>query len=419
MNIRKKQIIMLTVLIVGIISLGIGFATFSNTLTISATANVAPDPDSFKVVFSNLNNDIDENDVVPTLQPNTLVATDGNIDNDNGPTLSDLSVTFIEPGQKVEYDLYIYNAGAYIAYLNSITFRGLKYCTPENNTVHYVDDACPSISMTVKLGNDIYTETVKNVTGHNLAVGGYETVKITLEYASNGARADGPFTVHFPDVSLYYVTIPGEAEEYRNLAYSEVFNNPSICDGHDAITIGEENFCVISSNTSSMKVITEKLLSNSISSPRQTTSSPAIVAFGQSQYWDSSYLPSRFGSLEYPYVYDEHSLLYPYIEAYKNYLRTLGADVLEARLISNEELTDLGCQYGQSSGNVSYCMSSPNRWLFSPVAGTYYWVGNAIGTDSGFMMCLNDSGDFSANLGHSPYGVTGYGIRPVIELYIP
>ena len=231
---RKQKTILIVLLVVGILAISIGFAAFSNNLNIVPQAKVDPTGEKFQVVFSNANNAIDDEDpVTPTKTPNTITATNGTIDNTTNPTLSNLSTSFTEPGQKVEYNLYVYNAGAYVANLNSVTFKGTKSCTPANNTVNYVDQACNSITMTVKIGNSTYGSTTQNITGHSLNPKGYETVKVTIEYASNGALADGPFTVNFPDVSLYYVTKTGVNEQVASTFTGTIYRNSG-----DMISIG-------------------------------------------------------------------------------------------------------------------------------------------------------------------------------------
>jgi len=226
-NYRRRQIIIIVALVVALLSFGVGFAAFSTTLSIKSSAEVNPNSGTFNVVFSNINNGIDDNAVVPTKTPSTLTATNGVINNSSSPVLSNLSATFTEPGQKVEYDLYVYNAGEYVAYLNSVTFKGAKSCTATDANTNYVAEACDSITMNVKVAPDTYTSTTQNIIGHSLAKGGYETVKVTIEYAANGVRADGPFNISFPDVSLYYVTVAGVNEEYTDSgtqSYSMIYS---------------------------------------------------------------------------------------------------------------------------------------------------------------------------------------------------
>ena len=70
-----------SILAVAVLALSVGFAAFSNTLTIQSQASVAPDANTFKVVFSNKSDSEDTNDVTPTVTPTTISASAGKIDN--------------------------------------------------------------------------------------------------------------------------------------------------------------------------------------------------------------------------------------------------------------------------------------------------------------------------------------------------
>lgn len=115
------------------------------------------------------------------------------------------------------------------------------------------------------------------------------------------------------------------------------------------------------------------------------------VAFSTKSYWEDIKV--------YPaYVFGSGSITYDYVVNYKNYLEKLGILILDARLISYEELKTLGC-------------SSSCKNTFSWVYSTNYWSG-------------------SANWGYGLYVVTiegGFntvdynrnedrGVRPVIEI---
>ena len=238
---RRKQIMTLSILVVSILVISIGFAAFSSTLRISSTANVNPNSSDFKVVFSNKSDSIDEGDVVPTNIPDTISASDGVIDNTTSPTLTGLQANFTAPGQKAVYNLYVYNAGKYIAYLNSVTLKGNKTCTPgEGASISLVGQACEDIIVSVKLGNDVYKETTTGITGKSIGIGQSIPIEITIEYLENGAVADGPFSVEFNDISLYYATVSGENEEYNGesgtLYTGEIYrNSPAILSIGDSI----------------------------------------------------------------------------------------------------------------------------------------------------------------------------------------
>ncbi len=212
---RTGQVIAFIALFVGIISLSIGFAAFSNTLTIKSNATVTPDSGIFNVDFSDDSTKVLVDPVTPVVTPNTLVATNGTIDNTGSPTISNISATFTEPGQKAVYTFYAYNAGELDAYLKSIAFANAtggsttKVCTALTGTTDsLVQEACKGITLSVQVGSEAATiGSVSSITGHKLAKASSDTVVVTLEYAVNSASADGDFTVTFGDVTLNYSSV--------------------------------------------------------------------------------------------------------------------------------------------------------------------------------------------------------------------
>ena len=101
------------------------------------------------------------------------------------------------------------------------------------------------------------------------------------------------------------------------------------------------------------------------------------------------------------YVYDSNSVLYEYIENYKNYLISQRADIEDARLISFDELENLGC----SSSKIS-CTSAPS-WVYS----TSYWTGSS---NTGlYVWFVRSNGSFDD---YNYSGSHEFGVRPVIVL---
>lgn len=178
---KKAKVIAIVALIVGVIGLSIDFASFSNVLNIQSSANVKPDNSTMNVIFSSAESKAEVTEITPVVTPNSLVATNGIIDNSNDPTFSNLSATFTEPGQTAVYKFYAYNAG------------------------ELVQKACEKISIKVKVGNEFETSTCKaSITGHTLAKENGEAVIITLEYEAGTNRADGDFNVAFGNITLNY-----------------------------------------------------------------------------------------------------------------------------------------------------------------------------------------------------------------------
>lgn len=208
---KGYKILAVLALVVGVVGVTLGYAAFSNTLTITSSAEVHPDASKFNVDFSSSSSAVQTSAITPTLSPNNVTgftATNGTIDNTNDPTITNLSATFTEPGQSATYEFYAFNAGEYIAYLNSIVFSGTKTCTAASGTTQsLVDAACPGIKLSVQVGSENATETsMASITGHTLAKNTGELVTVVISYEANSAIADGNFTVTFPNVVLTYAS---------------------------------------------------------------------------------------------------------------------------------------------------------------------------------------------------------------------
>ena len=211
MNEKIHRVVSVIALILGVVGVTIGYAAFSNTLTITSSAEVRPDPSGFNVDFSSSGSTVATDPIAPSLSATAtgFSATNASINNTSAPVISNLKATFTEPGQTVTYNFYSYNAGQYIAYLNSITFNGSKSCTPATGTDSTLTaSACTGITLSVKVGNDNATTTdVSTISGHSLGVGSSETVQVVISYAAGSARADGNFDVTLPDIVLTYDSV--------------------------------------------------------------------------------------------------------------------------------------------------------------------------------------------------------------------
>ena len=212
---RGSQIMAIVALLLAVGGLSLGFAAFSQTLTIKSSAAVNPDANTFNVIFTNA--DQDGTSVTPTLSPATGFTADTATINNSDHDITGLKANFTAPGQTATYTFKAKNTGELQAYLNRITFNTVsgsspaaaKVCTPgTGTTAALVTAACDDISISVKVADDpAYTASNGSITGHTLAVGATENVVVTITYAEGGDRADGDFTVAFGDVSLLYGSV--------------------------------------------------------------------------------------------------------------------------------------------------------------------------------------------------------------------
>ncbi len=132
-----------------------------------------------------------------------------------------------------------------------------------------------------------------------------------------------------------------------------------------------------------------------------------VEKFSTNNYWyisQGSSMPKlnpNYGSSYPAYVYDSNSLLYNYIENYKNYLTGFDVNIFDARLIKSEEVENLGC-------NMSSCDDAP-EWLYS----TSYWTGSLSGVM--YFYAIRYYGILYPDESSNSYD---YGVRPVIEIPI-
>ena len=221
---KNRQGLTIAALIIAIVGLSIGFAAFSNTLSISSGASVNPSDANFVVQFSKLSGSDATGDQNPITPDNASYGVNGLIPTSNKRTLTGLKATFTAPGQSVTYSFYTKNAGALKAYLTSVNFAEVatgvtKQCTAKAvqspatpATQSLVNAACNGISLTVTLGSESFTQTTARAafttaTAHDLDAGDYETVTVVIAYAANSAQADGDFDVTFGDVTLNYSSV--------------------------------------------------------------------------------------------------------------------------------------------------------------------------------------------------------------------
>ena len=207
---RKNTTLILIITLVSVLGLSIAFAAFSSSLTVKGNATITPDSGNFKVVFSSSSTSLSTTNVSVTKTGNAHAGTP-TIDNSGNPTIKNLSASFTSPGEKIEYTFYARNEGSYDAYLSSVVFNNIngkssfKECVAgDGTTSSLVSAACNGIKVTTTVLSTSYTDTTLNITNHVLKKNNSELVKVTIEYVSGSAVADGPFTINFGKIYLTY-----------------------------------------------------------------------------------------------------------------------------------------------------------------------------------------------------------------------
>ena len=209
-NVNSKVKILI-ILVITVLGLSIGFAAFSSTLTISSTADIVPETGSFNVGLSKISGGLLAGNISPTINSNNSTANDINISNDNSSLLiSGASVVFRNSGT-VTYTFYAYNAGQYVAYLNSVVFNNVtgtnsfKRCEAISGTTQQqLTTACNSLSYQITIGSSTYTSTNANISNHELGIGDSETIVITI---TNNANEITNFSFEFGTIDITYGSI--------------------------------------------------------------------------------------------------------------------------------------------------------------------------------------------------------------------
>ena len=206
-----SKLFVVVILLIIVVGISIGFATYSTSLNIKSEATYLANPNNFRIDFSSSNVSVRTDPINPVVTPDYIQANRAIISNTMGAkTISGLGANFTAPGQKVEYVFYIANSGELEAYLKNIYFKNVegmestKVCEAKPGTnLSLVNEACQDIVLKVKIGNDFETNrSLNNILNYSISKGMFEKVTVSLEYITNGRRTDGDFKVIFGDVAL-------------------------------------------------------------------------------------------------------------------------------------------------------------------------------------------------------------------------
>lgn len=172
-NGREMKILVVAALIISIVAIGIGFAAFSETLTINGNASVQTS--SWKVKFSELGTA-------------TLTGTASEV---TKPTLSDTTIetynaTFKTPGDSVSYKIKVSNTGSYNAKITTATIS-VPSCTGKADAATAETDAtkvCDKLTYTLVYDTDDTQSAGQAVAvGDTLKAGETRPMVLTLKYA--------------------------------------------------------------------------------------------------------------------------------------------------------------------------------------------------------------------------------------------
>lgn len=387
---RKTLYIILSIVLISIFSLTIVYAALSVTLNIQGSA---------EVVASTWDIHLDNVKV-------TNGSISGTTPSITTPTTATFSTTLNMPGDFYEFTIDVVNDGSIDAMIDGVS-KTPTLTTTQAKYLNYIIE--------YQNGESINT---KQLVSKNSFV----RLKVRVEFRKDISASDLPTTSETLNLAFTVNYIQSDGTE-KGVTNNGIIYKPMLMSGDldtigSEIAIGDEHFYLISSNDDSVTMLAKYNLYVGgvfdVSTNRWTAFGEAAtgkqdlnmlgyisgqsIRKGTTKFSNTNYWSSTVSS--YPsYVYDSNSTLYNYVENYKTYLSTLGVTPTEARLITYEELTSLGC-----SGSI--CKNAPS-WVYA----TTYWSGSAYSSYN--VWNVYSYGDFHNN----NYSNNNYsGCRPVITI---
>lgn len=375
-NIQKHLFVSLLMLIV--LAVGIGYAVLSEQLTISNT--ISYDSMKWNVGFSAAidgGGTINSNPTILSDKKTIVVTCDVGISTSSETCISKATIkndsTFnvsLSSSPTITYnDTYINNVTLeWISNSSTVTESDML----ENNeskdirititTKELTEEMLPSQSMSVPITislNFEESEVIEILSGKGKAIG--DEVRIKNE--------------------RFYVL----SNDGTNVTLLSKYN----------LEVG--NYC---KGTTCSAIENPSGLQSDMTTGLKTTGKYGVVPFSSSSYWYSGSLLAKYGSTFPAYVYDENASVKTYMDNYENYIESLGVTVTSARVIKQEELIELGCS-GKTCKNSSY------NWLYT----TNYWTGTS--NRSYYLYYVGSTGSFD----YDTYSVEYIaGVRPVIVI---
>ena len=236
---KQSKIVAILALCVSVLGLTLGFAAFSNTLTISSSATVSPNKEDFNMKIYGAPEGFDMiereaykmytlEDAIYPITINSGIKYKNMIDGekaiiDNSTyTISNLGTTFTKPNQAVYYAFYIENTGHYDSYIKTDFLETLangiqpKSCTAGAETTEsLVNDVCPNIVLKAKEIMDRLYQPVLNKSSNGvfkLEQGKTIQFLLAIEYCNESnadtcPRADGDFSVEFDPITIEFSSV--------------------------------------------------------------------------------------------------------------------------------------------------------------------------------------------------------------------
>ena len=367
---RSVKLLIISILFMLIAGLTVAFAALSTTLNINGTAYL--DAAKWGIRFENLSS--------PTRVGKATTTGTAKIEESKAAEITGINVSLSIPGDKIVYTVDLVNKGTINAKIDNI----------EKTVLTQEQQRYLTFKVTDKNGYEIKQ-------GDILEKGETKKITITIEFIKDLTKEDLPKQTS--TISLSYKLNFVQTDE-KATSGSQGGNEKTYAVG-DEFCLENECFYVIKDNGTTVDALAKQ---NVNTESNRQDSNANTLAYSKTNYWinSSDNLLSKYGTSYPANVFDSNSLLYAPVQNYKTYLKnTLGKTSIDARLITYEELTSLGC----STSNYS-CKSAPS-WVYS----AKYWTASAFNFNSVWNVSSNGffGGGLFVNSGPC-------GLRPVITI---
>ena len=380
-NIKDRKVLTLGLCLVAVcvFTLTVAYAALNAVLTIQGSAQVSSADWDVHLANPRVTNG-SVTTTVPTLT--------------TGKSLT-FSTTLNMPGDFYEFTVDVVNSGSIDAMIEKVTK------TPELTV-----DQAKFLKYEVSYANG---ESVANKQA--IAAGVTMPIKVRVEYRNDLVASDLPAGQVQLTLGLVldYIQSDGTGTTVKdNGVYKPVSANGDINAIGTVVTIGDQQFYTIGTEGDNVKLLSmyNLYVGNSVDSNWNVTplASPtgkqSELARGYINGAEEWYGTTAFSNTNSTY---EGSIVEGHVNNYKTILEAdYGVDVVEARLITKDELTsdEIGC-----SDTDYTCTGSAYPWIYS----TSYWSGSAFNTDG--VWIVYGGGTFYG----STYRLDSrFGVRPVI-----
>ena len=378
-NIKDRKVLygILTIVLVCVFTLTIAYAALNAVLTIQGSAQVTSA--DWDIYLANVKlKDGSATTTVPTIT--------------TGNSLS-FNTTLTKPGDYYEFTVDVVNGGSIDAMIDSVVK------TPELTTAQakYL-----KYEITYQNGESITSK-------QNLAAGSTTPLKVRLEYRNDLTASDLPTTSETLDLSitLNYIQSDSTGSDVKDNGVLKLATaNGSLDAIGTVVTIGDQQFYTIGTEGDNVKLLSMYNLYvggvyNGVWTAygEEATGKQDSTMLGMVSGQSIRNGTTAFSNKNSTY---EGSIVEGYVNNYKTILESdYGVDVVEARLITKDELTD-----SETFAYVEYDYCSDKYpWIYS----TSYWCGSANDTNSVWIV---RSDRYFVDGGYSSKDL--FGVRPVI-----